>query len=128
MHNSDLYCECPDQEDRISTLEFSVESVAVDNYSVLSGDGNDRITLQASVNQKLIEQWRYGIEDFGRSNASLNQNEISIRHSYLHAGKGDYEITLDGDVVRSTVRSGGGQDTITINGDVVRSTIYSNNE
>ncbi len=125
MHNSDLYCDCPDQEDRISTLEFSVESVAVDNYSVLPGDGNDRITLQASVNQKLIEQWTDGIEDFGRSNASLNQNAISIRRSYLHAGKGDDEITLDGDVVRSTVRSDGGQDTITINGDIVRSTIYS---
>ena len=125
---SDLYCDCPDQEDRISTLEFSVESVAVENYSVLAGDGNDRITLQASVNQKLIEQWTDGIEDFGRSNTSLNEKSISMRRSYLHAGKGDDEITLDGDVVRSTVRSGSGQDTITINGDIVRSTIYSNNE
>ena len=128
MHNSDLYCDCPDQEDRISTLEFSVESVAVENYSVLAGDGNDRITLQASVNQKLIEQWTDGIEDFGRSNASLNQNVMSMRRSYLHTGKGDDEITLDGDVVRSTVRSDGGQDTITINGDIVRSTIYSKTE
>jgi hypothetical protein len=100
-------------------IRINLNSTGLKKSTIDSGPGNDRIFVDAGIDEYLAAQISSMAVDANHDlNIGVSKSIISLNESIINTGTGDDIVLLRGDVVDSTVDLGPGRNQLVIQGDV----------
>ncbi|MCP9904082.1 hypothetical protein KBY85_08020 [Cyanobium sp. BA5m-10] len=100
-------------------IRINLNSTGLRKSTIDSGPGNDRIFVDAGIDEYLAAQISSMAVDANHDlNIDASKSITSLNESIINTGSGDDIVLLRGDVVDSTVDLGPGRNQLVIQGDV----------
>ena len=100
-------------------IDFDLAATGMNNSYINTGAGNDRIIIQAAIDEYLVGQVAaFTAEDISSLKLNVGKSIVSMQDSVLLAGDGNDTIILRGDVNNSIISTGTGKDLLVIQGRV----------
>ena len=115
--------DCEDTPTKDTKSILNLESVAVEDYNITGGTGQDEITLLSRVNPEFIESWEEEMNDLSLETKEINTQTVALRGSFLNTGAGSDRVLAKGDITGSNVNLGPGTDQIHVDGSIKGSLI-----
>ena len=110
--------DCGDGLTKDTKSILNLEAVAVDDYNISGGTGQDNITLIARVKPEFIENWEKEMNNLSLESKEINTQSVALRGSHLNTGGGSDRVLTEGDITGSYVNLGTGNDQIYIDGSI----------
>ena len=108
--------DCGDGLTKDTKSILNLEAVAVDDYNINGGTGQDNITLIARVKPEFIESWEEEMNNLSLEIEQINTQSVALRGSYLSTGDGSDRVITEGNITGSIIDLGTGDDQIYVDG------------
>lgn len=99
-----------------ASFKFTATVVGIDNYAIESGDGADRVSVQAVVPDNLDAAITALLKEQGIANPEIHVESRALRKTTLNVAGGDDQVRLLGGMRDSGVDLGAGNDRLQLTG------------